>query len=180
LRTFAQRGGAGVISLQHGDGAVLWECDGATSLFTNIGGISIRSTPAGLIFLCWDDDPHFDLVLPSDVLARLQSNACLVVELTPSALLEACAKVLRQDERLMADFRGAANAGGAAQSCVPDLSTDIEMLPLCSRESCPGAIKPSPNNPFSLPQCGMNCCAPKRSWNCLMTCGWPMSKSARE
>lgn len=128
MRTFAQRGGAGVISLQHGDGAVLLECDGATSLFTNIGGISIRSTPAGLIFLCWDDDPHFDLVLPYDVLARLQSNACLVVELTPSALLEACAKVLRLDVRLMADFRGAANAGGAAQSCVPDLSTDIENV----------------------------------------------------
>jgi len=95
------------IYLQHGDGSVLWQWDGATSSFGNIGGLSIRSTPAGLLFLCWNDDPYFDLVLPPDVLASLQSNASLVVELTPRPLLEVCSDVLRQDDRLIADLRAA-------------------------------------------------------------------------
>lgn len=125
------------ISLQQGDGSVFWEWDGANSLFTNIGGITIRSIHSGLMFLCWNNDPHFDLVLPPDVLARLQSNARLVVELTPRPLLEVCADVLRQDDRLIADLRadatrdsivGASAACAEVQTRSTNFSKDLENV----------------------------------------------------
>lgn len=93
------------ISLHQGDGAVLWTWDGATSLFNNICGLSVRSTPVGLLFLCLNDDPQFDLLLPREFLTGLQPSACLVVELTPRPLLEVVSEVLGQDDRLIAELR---------------------------------------------------------------------------
>jgi SAM-dependent methyltransferase len=93
------------ISLYQGDGAVLWAWDGATSLFTNIRGLSVRSSPTGLLFLCLNDDPQFDLLLPREFLTGLQPSACLVVELTPRPLLEVVSDVLGQDDRLIAELR---------------------------------------------------------------------------
>lgn len=122
---------------QQRDGAMLWQWDGTTSSFDNIGGLSIRSTPAGLLFLCWNDDPYFDLVLPHDVLDGLQSNATLVVELTPHPLLNVCPNVLRQDDRLIADLRAAVPSDSTAdaaaisaevQSQVPSFARDLENI----------------------------------------------------
>jgi len=95
------------ISLHQDGGTVLWDWDYTTSPFANIGGISIRSTPAGLLFLCWNDDPQFDLALPSEILDNLQPSAYLVVEMTPRSLHEICAEILGQDNRL-AELRGTA------------------------------------------------------------------------
>lgn len=113
------------IYLQQGDGAVLWQWDGATSSFVNMGGLTIRSTPAGLLLLCWNDDPHFDLVLPPDALAGLQFNARLVVDLTPHPLLEICADVFRQDDRLIADLRAAVHRDSMADTAA--LSSKLQF-----------------------------------------------------
>lgn len=96
------------ISLLAEDGDILWEWDGVTSLFSNLSGSSIRNMPEGLLFLCCNNDPQFNLVLPNVALSRLQSNACLVVVITPKPLLEVVGDVFMRDERLVTELQSAA------------------------------------------------------------------------
>jgi hypothetical protein len=93
------------ISLQQCGGDSVWEWDGSAPVFKNIGGLSIRNTAAGLLFLSWNDDPQFDLTLPREVLAVLNTGANLVVDLTPRPLAEVLAEILSKDERTIAELR---------------------------------------------------------------------------
>jgi SAM-dependent methyltransferase len=93
------------ISLQQCGGDSVWEWDGSASVFNNISGLSIRFTADGLLFLCCNDDPQFDVTLPRDVLAVLSSGANLVVDLTPRPLAEVLAEVLSKDEHTIAELR---------------------------------------------------------------------------
>lgn len=127
------------ISLHQGDGSVLWDWDFTSSPFLNVFGISIRNTPDGFLFLCWNDDPQFDLALPSEVLDNLQNSVCLAVEMTPCSLHEICAEILGQDNRLIDGLRSAAryesipgspDAGAGVQCCMPGVSKSLEEVAL--------------------------------------------------
>jgi len=125
------------LSVVKADGAELWQWDGTVQLFRNMGGLAMCETFEGLLILCWDNDPQFDLVLPNEVLVSLQPNACLVIEITPRPLLEVCAEILSRDNRLIADLRTAATGNSIvdatathaeAQYPLPGLSEDLERV----------------------------------------------------
>jgi hypothetical protein len=124
------------LTMLHADGAESWHWDGDVQLLRNIGGIDLRKTLEGLLLLCWNDDPKFDLALPPDILTGLRGSGRLVIDLTPLPLLEVCSDVLRRDERLISDFRHAAGVSTfdapssmvKVESSVPVLSKDLECV----------------------------------------------------
>jgi SAM-dependent methyltransferase len=93
------------MALLQPDGDELWGWDGATPVFSNVGGMSFRNTKAGLLLLCWNTDPQADLILPQESLAGLKPGASLVIDLTPRPLIDALPAVFEQDERLIAELR---------------------------------------------------------------------------
>ena len=73
--------------------------------FTNTGGFVIRNGAQGLLILSLDEDPHFDLALPREVLAGVAADASLIVELTPQPLHQVAVSALYQDDQLIAELR---------------------------------------------------------------------------
>jgi hypothetical protein len=123
------------LALLRADGSEAWDWDGDIQLFRNIGGLVVRETTEGLLLVCWNDDPQFELALPHDVMASLQPNDYLVVELTPRSLQDACADFLIQDDRLIAELRASAtrnscvgnkNIRAEAQSQFPCAASNLE------------------------------------------------------
>ncbi|MBE1424579.1 SAM-dependent methyltransferase [Desulfomicrobium macestii] len=125
------------LALEKVDGSELWRWNGDARTCVNIGGLSIRNEADGLLLLCLNDDPQFDLDLPGDVLARMPANACLVIDVTPQPLTDVIAEVLRKNDRLIADLRADLSKREPLKSlplsAVPDtptlhLANDIEMI----------------------------------------------------
>lgn len=125
------------LTLLLADGTELWFCDGDASLFKDIGDLAIRDTPEGLLLLSLSDDPRFVLNVPPSVLAKLQANGCLVVDLTPRPLLQVISEVLTQDDRLItclrSDLESMATLGAqavliASSSAPLFLSKNLENL----------------------------------------------------
>lgn len=132
------------LALLNADGTEAWQWDGNVQLFRNVGGLAVRETSEGLLLLCWNNDPQFELVLPPEVLASLQPNGGLLVELTPRPLLDAYAEVLIQDDRLITDLSaaangistvGAASVRGEALTCMPAFSKDLENAAIWLKSS---------------------------------------------
>ena len=87
------------------DGTELWSWSGDLKVFKNVDGLVFRHHIDSLLLLSLDVDPRFDLVLPDEVLARLQPNSCLIVDMTPRLLFDVCTDVLIQDDRLITELR---------------------------------------------------------------------------
>lgn len=125
------------LSLLNAEGEEVWCWNGDPGLFKGIAGLVIREAPQGHFFLCLNNDPQFDLVLPPEVLNGLQPNACFLVDLTPRPLLQVITEILRQDERHITELdsdAGSSVSGGcrtsSSDSSMPklQLSQDIEGL----------------------------------------------------
>lgn len=125
------------LALKLSDNSDLWCWRGDTRAFVNAFGLVVRPDADGLLLLCLNDDPQFDLDLPSDVLASMPANACLVVEFTPHPLTDVISEVLRKNDRLIADLRADLSKRESLKnhslSAVSDDSTlhlanDIEMI----------------------------------------------------
>lgn len=97
------------LALLREDGSELWRWNGCAQLFRNVRGCELLETPEGQLLVCLNDDPHFELALPPEVLSRLQPNDCLMVELTPHPLHDVCADFFDRYARLNYDLHGAAN-----------------------------------------------------------------------
>lgn len=93
------------LALEKTDGSVLWTWNGDMLTFVNVLGLINRQTKEGLLLLSLNDDPQFDLAVPSDVLANLPAKACLVIELTPYPLSDVISAVLRKDDCMIEDLR---------------------------------------------------------------------------
>ena len=125
------------IALEQADGSELWRWNGDAKTFVNIGGLSIRNETEGLLLLCLNDDPQFDLAVPSDVFANLPAHVSLLVELTPQPLTEVITKVLNQNDRLIADLRAdllkreslkSLSLSAVSETSTLHLATDIENI----------------------------------------------------
>lgn len=92
------------LTLLRADCSEIWHWDGSVQLFSNAGGLAMFQTNNGLLIVCWNNDPQFELMLPPGVLASLNPHDCLEVELTPCTLQDACAEIFNQDGRFIADI----------------------------------------------------------------------------
>jgi len=93
------------LELVRADGSIIWRWCGDVEAFTNTGGFVIRNGAQGLLILSLDEDPHFDLALPREVLAGVAADASLIVELTPQPLHQVAVSALYQDDQLIAELR---------------------------------------------------------------------------
>lgn len=126
------------LTLEQADGSELWTWNGDENAFVDIAGLILRSCADGLQILCLNDDPHFDLAVPVDVLASLRINSCLVVELTPLSITKVISEVLIQNERLIANLRAEFSKREPLKNHptlpafpdtpMPHLANDIEMI----------------------------------------------------
>ena len=82
------------------DGAEAWHWDGSRALFRNSLGLILRDTAQGLMVVCLNDDPQFDLAIPTEVLAQIRGGASLVVDMTPRPILDALPGLLAQAETI--------------------------------------------------------------------------------
>lgn len=84
------------LTLERHDGTALWRWDGRGEAFRNSGGVFFCPTHDGLVLLCLNDDPQFELAVPSEALALARGGLRLKVELTPRPLLDALPAVLAE------------------------------------------------------------------------------------
>lgn len=91
-----------MLALEAADGTVLWRWDGQPGLLRNVLGLALRPGTDGLLLVCWNDDPQFEIAIPEEVLASLGPGAQLVVEMTPRPLLEVLPELLAEPHQLPA------------------------------------------------------------------------------
>lgn len=94
------------LRLVNADGSDLWCWDGDQCVCQSLGGLSIRCGKDGLLLLCLNNDPHFDLAVSVEVLNSLKPNARLVVDFTPVPLQEVVYEVLIGDDQELSALRG--------------------------------------------------------------------------
>ena len=131
------------LTLIDANGAVLWCWNGHECAFEKISGCTIRQGDADLMFVSLNDDPHFDLAVPVEVLNSLKSNGKLVVDFTPMPLQEVVSEVLIGDDQQLAELRSKLKEALSetcsllvGSSSLPvNLSSDLEALFLLIKES---------------------------------------------
>lgn len=84
------------LSLQMDSGDELWRWDMGPESFSNRRGLVFRDHPAGLLVVCLDNDPQFEVAIPEDVLAYAHSGASLVIEISGRPLLDVLPSLLEQ------------------------------------------------------------------------------------
>lgn len=118
--------------LVQADGSELWNWNGDAKTFVNIGGLSIRHEADGLLLLSLNDDPQFDLDVPTDVLASMPANVCLVVDVTPYPLTEVISELMNNNDRLIADLRADLSKSGLPKSPSLPAVSDTPILHFAS------------------------------------------------
>lgn len=91
-----------LLGLEAADGTVLWRWDGQPGSLRNVLGLALRPDVDGLLLVCWNDDPQFEIAIPEEVLAGVGPGAQLVVEMTPRPLLEVLPDLLAEPPQLPA------------------------------------------------------------------------------
>lgn len=76
------------LSLHNADGEELWRWDGGCDAFVSPGDVVCIPGERGATLLCLNDDPQFDLAVPSDILESVRGSAFLRLEMTPKPLLD--------------------------------------------------------------------------------------------
>lgn len=82
------------LALTQADGELIWRWGGGCESFLRSGGVVCLPDFDGVVLLCVNDDPQFDLDIPPEALAQAQGGAALRVEMTPRPLLEVLPGVL--------------------------------------------------------------------------------------
>lgn len=86
------------LSLLDAEGTELWHWNNGRALFQNSLGLMLRDTAQGLMVICFNNDPQFDLAIPAEVVAKIQGGASLVVDITPSLILDVLPDLFAQEE----------------------------------------------------------------------------------
>lgn len=120
------------LSFERDDGSTIWRWNGDAKMFVNVGGLSIRPEQDGLLLLSLNDDPQFDLAVSSEVLASLEANVCIVIELTPRHLTEVVTELISKNDLLIADLRAGLSKKGAFNSSSLSTVMDTSTLRLVS------------------------------------------------
>jgi hypothetical protein len=82
------------ISMHYHDGAEIWHWDGSCDLFVNQADMLCLPDDQGVLILSLSDDPHCELALSQEVLARIHGGCFLRLELTASPLQDVLPGVL--------------------------------------------------------------------------------------
>lgn len=112
-----------MLALEAADGTVLWRWDGQPGSLRNVLGLALRPGADGLLLVCWNDDPQFEIAIPEEVLAGVGPGAQLVVEMTPRPLLEVLPELLAERPVLPAT-----SPVYETQFCKPELSKSLEQI----------------------------------------------------
>lgn len=84
------------LALHGADGAEIWRWDGGCDAFASPGGVMCWPAAEGVLLLCLNNDPQFELAIPPQVLALVRGAASLRIELTPMPLLDRLPGVLAE------------------------------------------------------------------------------------
>lgn len=86
------------LSLLDAEGTELWHWNSGRALFQNSLGLMLRDTAQGLMVICLNNDPQFDLAIPAEVAAKIQGGASFVVDMTPSLILDVLPDLFAHEE----------------------------------------------------------------------------------
>lgn len=83
------------LRLVDGEGNELWRWHGEPDVFREVLGCVLRPVADGVVVICYNDDPQFELAISPEVLARAGPGAVFCIEMTPRPLLGALPDLLQ-------------------------------------------------------------------------------------
>ncbi len=84
------------LRLVDGQDKALWRWNGQPEAFRNVLGCALRPAADGVVVICYNDDPQFELAIPSEVLGRAGPGTVFSIEMTARPLLDALPEILQE------------------------------------------------------------------------------------
>ncbi|KXS55220.1 MAG: hypothetical protein AWU57_404 [Marinobacter sp. T13-3] len=118
------------LSLKNKNGEDLWCWDKRQESFFNCQGLVFRNDVSGLMIVCLDHDPQFEIAIPSEVLTRAGLGSYLKVEMSGWPLLDVLPKLMEQPASFLAVAKQGepSKMGVANPALINELSETAELF----------------------------------------------------